>query len=244
MGQLIVIAGPSCVGKSPLFAALRSYFPDLLAGVRPVVLYNDRAPRPGEVDGTDYHFRSRAEIEALRGREHVAVMEVRGDLQALDADELARELEKGDMLFEGNPFIGKLLSRIDLPADVGRVSTFIAPLSRDEVVELREAGVPLESFVTSMMREKLLRRTARMKGELTDADRAEVERRAGSAYAELKLAHQFGCVIPNHDGEDSEHWSRLGHPIGDARRTLHAVADLLAGHPTPVAETWPADLIP
>ena len=65
MARFVLVAGPSGVGKSPLVAALRQLHPDLAAKLTPVVLYNSREPRFGEVDGVDYHFRDRSEIERL-----------------------------------------------------------------------------------------------------------------------------------------------------------------------------------
>jgi guanylate kinase len=70
------------------------------------VLYNGRAPQTGEVDGVDYHFRPREHIESLNGNERFVVMDVRGDLQAVDLQELSGQLTEGNVFFEGNPFVG------------------------------------------------------------------------------------------------------------------------------------------
>lgn len=51
-GQLVVLAGPSAVGKSTVVSGLRSAVPDLYFSVS----MTTRAPRPGEVDGKDYFF--------------------------------------------------------------------------------------------------------------------------------------------------------------------------------------------
>ncbi len=59
MGQLVILAGPSCVGKGPLHAALGKFYPEVAARLRKMVLYNSRAPRPGEREGVDYYFRTR-----------------------------------------------------------------------------------------------------------------------------------------------------------------------------------------
>jgi len=52
-----------------------------------LVLVNSRNPRPGEIDGVDYYFRTRAQVEALRADHRYAVLEVRTDLQVLDVGE-------------------------------------------------------------------------------------------------------------------------------------------------------------
>jgi len=243
-GRIVIRSGPSGVGKSPLEKALGRFVPELRASLRSIVLYNDRAPRPGEVDGVDYHFRSRACIEGLRADPRFAVMEVRGDLQALDLEELGRLLSRSDGFFEGNPFVGQaLLSRPELQG-YERVSAFLAPLSREEILFLRQQRADLAAVVTDVMRRKLLRRTRRQKGELSLKDLENIEKRAASALGELAMAHRFGWVIPNHDGEDSENWDAFYHPLGDARRALLGFAELLQGRVPASAERWEEDLIP
>ncbi len=243
-GRLVVFVGPSCVGKSPLAKALQRFHPELYGKLQPVVLYNSRAPRPGEADGVDYHFRTRQQIEALRAEERYVVMDVRGDLQALDVEELHGVLETGDAFFEGNPPVGGVLLSDDRLRDVDRLSVFMSPLSAQELCFLQEQeNVELPAVVTDLMRRKLLRRTRRQKGELGGKDLEEVERRAGHAYAELREAWRYQHVIPNHDGEDSDNWEAFGFPLGDARRAFLSVAALLKGEDPPVDETWAQDLL-
>jgi len=145
IGRLVILSGPSCVGKSPLAKALGRFHPDLSATLQPIVLYNSRPPRPGERDGEDYHFRSREQIEALRDRERHVVMDVRGDLQALDLEDLSALLNKGDAFFEGNPFIGRTLQM----HPIGRVGRCDAgdvdrpcPAETLELVFLQHAEAP------------------------------------------------------------------------------------------------------
>jgi guanylate kinase len=54
-----VITGPSGVGKGTLIAALRAQLPE----VRLSVSATTRRPRPGEVDGRDYHFLTPEEFD-------------------------------------------------------------------------------------------------------------------------------------------------------------------------------------
>lgn len=245
-GRLVILAGPSCVGKSPLVKALARLRPDLTGRLQPVVLYNSRAPRPGEADGVDYHFRARQDIERLRGEtRRYVVMDVRGDLQALDLGELDTLLANGDALFEGNPFVGRTLLVHERLREVRRLGMFLTPLTRDELVYLKSRpAVSLPDFVADVMRRKLLRRTASQKGAPSLPDLENIERRCRSAYAELRDAHLFDHVIANHDGEDSQHWDAFAFPIGDARRALLAVEALLEGRTTEAAERWEADLLP
>jgi guanylate kinase len=52
MSRIIVLSGPSAVGKSTVVRCLRERVPDLHFSVSATT----RAPRPGEVDGVDYSF--------------------------------------------------------------------------------------------------------------------------------------------------------------------------------------------
>lgn len=243
--RLVILSGPSCVGKTPLSKALKRFYPDLAAKLKPLVLYNSRAPRPGEQSGVDYHFRTREQVETLRTETRYVVIDVRGDLQALDLEDLLAALQSGDVLFEGNPFVGRLLQTHAALRGVSRLGLFVSPLSRDEIIFLRsEPQVSLPDLVREMMRRKLLRRTWRQKGEPSLKDLEEIERRAGSAYAELAEAKHFDHVIPNHDGEDSDHWDAFYYPLGDARRTLLAVVGLLRGETPAGVERWDGDCVP
>jgi len=242
----VILSGPSCVGKSPLDKALRRLYPELHACLHKLVLYNDRAPRPGETDGVDYHFRSHAQLEALKAQARYVVVEVRGDWQALDLEQLAALLQKGDAFFEGNPFVGRVLQTHPRLASLPRLSVFLSPLSREEIVYLQapERHVNLPEFVTDVMRRKLLRRTRRQKGELSFKDLENIEKRAASAYRELKEAWHFDYIVPNHDGEDSDNWEAFYYPLGDARKALNVFAALLRGESAPGVEQWPAGLLP
>lgn len=60
-GRVVVLSGPSAVGKSTLVKCLRERIPDLHFSVSATT----RAPRPGEVDGVDYHFVSPARFQQL-----------------------------------------------------------------------------------------------------------------------------------------------------------------------------------
>ncbi len=243
MGRLVILSGPSCVGKGPLYAALKKFYAEIAGRLTKFVLYDSRAPRPGEVDGVHYHFRRREEIEAFCDDPHFRVFEVRNDLQAMDTRVLKRLLSESDVFFEGNPFIGSGLLEFVKGNNIPSVSVFLSPLARREIVELQDQGVHLPAFVTDVMRRKLLRRTTRQKGILSQKDLENIEIRASSAFGEMQQAWHFDHVIVNHDGEDSDHWDAFYHPIGDARTTLQAFAALLSGEPIDSVEGWEQDLL-
>lgn len=58
---LVVLAGPTAVGKGTVAAYIRDHFPEVWLSVS----LTTRRPRPGEVDGVHYHFVTDAEFERL-----------------------------------------------------------------------------------------------------------------------------------------------------------------------------------
>ena len=60
-GRLVVLAGPSAVGKSSVVAKVRQQLPDLYFSVSATT----RDPRPGEVHGRDYRFVEASEFDRM-----------------------------------------------------------------------------------------------------------------------------------------------------------------------------------
>lgn len=60
-GKLIVLTGPSGVGKGTLLRSLLQRHPELYYSVS----VTTRSPRPGEIDGKHYYFATRSEFEQM-----------------------------------------------------------------------------------------------------------------------------------------------------------------------------------
>ena len=114
------------------------------------MLYNCRSPRPGEIDGKDYHFRSREVIEGLREKKNFIVLDVRGDLQAVDLNDAERTPAAGDLFFEGNPFVGRKLQE-EFALKFTVLSIFLSPLSHEESLFLQsqERSLSLADFLAT-----------------------------------------------------------------------------------------------
>ncbi len=59
--RLVVLAGPTAVGKGTVSAYIRDNVPDVWLSVSATT----RAPRPGEVDGVHYHFVTDEQFDAM-----------------------------------------------------------------------------------------------------------------------------------------------------------------------------------
>lgn len=136
-GRVIVLAGPSGVGKSSIVAALRERLPDLFFSVSATT----RSPRAGEVDGRDYHFVGDAGFDELIAHGNLLEWaEIHGGLQRSGTPRAPVE----QALDQGRP----VLVEVDLngaralkTAIPDSVSVFVEPPSLDELERrLRERG--------------------------------------------------------------------------------------------------------
>ena len=59
--RLVVLAGPTAVGKGTVAGYIREHFPDVMLSVSATT----RPPRPGEVDGVSYYFVDDAEFDRM-----------------------------------------------------------------------------------------------------------------------------------------------------------------------------------
>jgi guanylate kinase len=91
---LVVVSGPSGVGKDTIIDALRAR--SAASEYHYVVTSTTRPPRPGEVDGTSYHFLSRERFTALRDAgAFLEWAEVHGNWYATPRAEVRRALAGG-----------------------------------------------------------------------------------------------------------------------------------------------------
>ena len=140
MNRVVVLSGPSAVGKSTVVRCLREQVPDLHFSVSATT----RAPRPGEVDGVDYTFVSADEFQRLiDDGELLEWAEIHGGLQRSGTP--AQPVR--DAIAAGHP----VLIEVDLAgaravkqAMPEVLSVFLAPPSW-EVLESRLIGRGTES---------------------------------------------------------------------------------------------------
>ncbi|MCS7101268.1 MAG: guanylate kinase [Burkholderiaceae bacterium] len=98
VGNVFLVVAPSGAGKSTLVNALLARDPAIALSIS----YTTRPPRPGEVDGREYHFVSVAEFEARRARgEFLESAEVHGNFYATSRPWIEERLREGrDVLLE------------------------------------------------------------------------------------------------------------------------------------------------
>ena len=148
-GLLIILSSPSGAGKSTLAKRLMAWDPTLRFSVSATT----RTPRPGEVDGKDYYFRSRDDFAAMvADGEMLEHAEVFGNCYGSPKAPVERAMAEGrDTLFDIDWQGGQQVRNSALGKDV--VSIFLLPPSMAELeARLRARGQDSDAVIEGRMR--------------------------------------------------------------------------------------------
>ena len=170
-GKLFIVAAPSGAGKSTLVNALLEREPRISLSIS----HTTRAPRPGDVDGVQYHFVDRASFEAMVARgDFIEHADVFGNYYGTSRIAVEPILATGrDVLLEID-WQGAAQVRRAMPESV---SIFILPPSRAELER-------------------------RLRSRATDSE-ATIEKRLAASREEITHAHEFNCIVVNDRFEDA-----------------------------------------
>ena len=173
--MLVIISGPSGVGKDTIIDAMRQR--EVATGHQGdrhwVVTVTTRAPRDGEVDGVDYHFVSREEF-----------LRIRADRGFLEANEV-----------HGN-WYGSPRTQVREALSSGRDAMLKIDVQGAQVVK-EQVSEALLIFVIPPSLETLF---ARLRARATEtADELEVRQR--NAAIELARQDDYDHVVVNETGQ-------------------------------------------
>ena len=160
-GLLLVLAGPSGVGKGAVHTELRRRHADAVLSVSATT----RAPRPGEVDGVHYRFVDRTTFEAMiAAGELLEWAEYAGNLYGTPQSTADEAIAAGQVLVLDIEVQGALQVR-EVRDDA--LLVFLLPPDRDELERrLRARGTEDEAAIA--------RRLEVAERELAVADRFDV----------------------------------------------------------------------
>jgi guanylate kinase len=168
-GLLLILSSPSGAGKSTLARRLMDWDPT----IRFSVSATTRAPRPGEVDGREYYFRSRDDFQAMvAAGDMLEHAEVFGNFYGSPRAPVEAAMKDGrDTLFDIDWQGGQQIRNSALGRDV--VSVFILPPS---IAELER----------------------RLRGRAQDSD-AVIAGRMAKSEAEISHWAEYDYVLVNDD---------------------------------------------
>jgi len=175
---VVVVSGPSGVGKDAVVRRLLELRPEL----KMVVTATDRAPRPGERDGVDYHFVSTKRFEHLIATnqlvEHAVVY---GQYKGIPKSSVRETLSANN--------------DVVLRVDVQGAST-VRGIIPDAI----------SIFLCAESEASLARRLARRATETVE----ELTRRVETARVENARADEFDYVVVNGEGQMERAAAKLG----------------------------------
>jgi guanylate kinase len=171
-GSLFIVCAPSGAGKSSLVNALLKEVSGLVLSVS----YTTRAPRPGELDGREYHFVDRAAFAAMLARgEFLESAEVHGNAYGTSQAWIsARRAEGIDIVLEIDWQGAQQVRRL-FPEVIGM-------------------------FIMAPSLAELERRVRTRGGDSEEA----IRRRMAAASDEMSHAAEFDYVIINQDFEEAK----------------------------------------
>lgn len=221
---LIRLSGHSGAGKSRLLAAL------LKRNVRypRAVLYTSRQSRDGEVHGKDYFFLSREAIEKLPP-DKFFIGPVREMLQAVDLEQLERDLRTNDMVIieifhELWPELEATM-KSRLSGKLATASIFLTAIDPDRLRHIsdNEAAEIIKHEVKRILEwrakdpaDKILKRSESAVSEIINALRNREH------YDKILFSSPEGP-----DGEDD--WTKCEKPINRAAQTIDEFLSLIQG---------------
>ena len=165
---VMILSGPSGVGKDSALDALEK----LGVKFHRVVTATTRPPRPGEVDGVDYHFVSMTRFaEMIENDELLEYAIVYGDYKGVPKSEIIKPLQEGV----------DVVMRVDVQGA--------------ETMARKLPGA-ITVFLTTSSEEELIRR---LKERKTDSDE-QIAIRIAYARKELEMLPKFQYAVVNrHD---------------------------------------------
>ena len=161
-GKLIVVTGPSGVGKGTLLRSLLARHPELYFSISATT----RQPRPSEIDGQHYYFVSRDKFEQMVAQsELLEWAEYAGNYYGTPRAQVERQIQQGRLVILEIEVVGARKINQTFPA---ALRIFILPPSLDELERrIRDRAQDSEDAI--------VRRLNRAQAEIEAADEFDVQ---------------------------------------------------------------------
>jgi len=226
--RLVVFSGPSGVGKGMIIDwMLKLFYPEFYdktdryrkdrEDLCIIPVYKTEKGGGGNA-GQSVYGKS-------RGKNNYP-FDCRGKEQKIDLDELDKAIEnhQATVIEAYYKTFDFLKNRYESSVDFA--STFVSPLESEEIKELTEQGKKLEDYLHDLMFDSLIRRAERDGKAFIIALSKELKQRAEDSINEVRFAHNYRQVIPNHCYESDSRW-RFPILIGEPLRVVKSLKEII-----------------
>lgn len=197
--MIFVISGPAGCGKGTVVGKLREMMPNIGFSVSATT----RPPRPGEIDGVNYHFITREKFtELLEAGEVLEHTEYCGNMYGTLKSEAVRTLNEGRDIILEIEVEGALQIKSMMPDDAVAVM-LIAP----DPEELER----------------------RLRGRGTESDEV-IKRRLKRSVEEIGLAENYDYVVINETGKTDECAAKIQGIINAEHLRYQRMKDTVNGY--------------
>jgi hypothetical protein len=217
--RIVVVSGPSGVGKGPIIEnALK------LSKTPQVKVRKTKTERhSGREDDIGF--------EGFEG-DYVEI-NCRGSMQRLYVNEVHKTVADYDLcgparvvLIEAyHTALEPIMEKFTAPSRVEVTPVFISPLTSHELREL-ENNEDFENYVPDLMLGALVRRAEKEGKAFTRKLVHELEERALDSVNELRRAHKYWHVIPNHCYECDSRWG-LSPLVGEPQNVVDSLVNII-----------------
>lgn len=198
-GLIFVISGPAGCGKGTVVGKLREMMPNIGFSVSATT----RPPRPGEIDGVNYHFITRGKFtELLEAGEVLEHTEYCGNMYGTLKSEAVRTLNEGRDIILEIEVEGALQIKSMMPDEAVAVM-LIAP----DPEELER----------------------RLRGRGTESDEV-IKRRLKRSVEEIGLAKNYDYVVINETGKTDECAAKIQGIINAEHLRYQRMKDTVNGY--------------
>ncbi len=211
--RLVLISGPSGVGKGPIIEWTKKlYTPDLCQ----IKVKKTK---------TERHKGSEDDLGFGKG-DNFYQFDCRGVEQRIYLDELDNALKEHNIVLLEAYYNALDFLKNRYGASIYFASIFVSPLNIEEINELAKQGKKLEDYLPNLMLDSLIKRAERDGKAFTRALIKELEQRAEDSINEIKFAHNYKQIIPNHCYESDSRW-RFPFLIGEPLRVVKSLREII-----------------
>ena len=221
--RLIAVSGPSGVGKGPIIEWTKKAYPNLCQ----VKVRKEKTER----------YKGTEDDLGFNGKEgEFYSFDCRGTEQRIYLNEIIKAIDNNEivlleMYYKAFDFLKQVKELYEPVSQFTSInfditSVFISPLDMTDIENLSKQDKRLEDYLPDLMLDSLIKRAERDGKSFTHSLLRELEMRAEDSVNEIKFAHNYRQIIPNHSYESDSRW-KFPILVGEPLRVVKSLKEII-----------------